>query len=154
MYLAPLQSRDLAYEDAIVALDKLLQTGQVPLDGYLKQVCVAGKPERVQGASREHSRAPLLQTGQVPLEGYLKQVCSAAAAGTQLHITRQLKKAGKGPGGTEGDTVVRHCLREAGRLGRKGADATDARAHAGEGRPEWKAALSLGWRGRVKRARL
>ncbi|GIL82998.1 hypothetical protein Vretimale_8514 [Volvox reticuliferus] len=32
------QARDLALEDAILALDKLLQTGQVPLDAYLKQV--------------------------------------------------------------------------------------------------------------------
>ncbi|PNG68228.1 hypothetical protein TSOC_015417, partial [Tetrabaena socialis] len=31
------QARDLAAEDAILALDRLLQTGQVPLDAYLKQ---------------------------------------------------------------------------------------------------------------------
>ncbi|PNH11346.1 Protein ELC [Tetrabaena socialis] len=32
------EARDLAAEDAILALDRLLQTGQVPLDAYLKQV--------------------------------------------------------------------------------------------------------------------
>ncbi|GIL66936.1 hypothetical protein Vafri_20457 [Volvox africanus] len=32
------QARDLALEDTILALDKLLQTGQLPLDAYLKQV--------------------------------------------------------------------------------------------------------------------
>ncbi|KXZ53623.1 hypothetical protein GPECTOR_6g540 [Gonium pectorale] len=32
------QARDLALEDTILALDKLLQTGQVPLEAYLKQV--------------------------------------------------------------------------------------------------------------------
>ncbi len=45
-----------------MALDKLLQTGQVPLDGYLKQVCVGGwKGPRggVQnGGGVQHSRIP------------------------------------------------------------------------------------------------
>lgn len=47
----PRQAKDLAYEDTILALDKLLQAGQVPLDVYLKQVGGGGAGRCVCGAS-------------------------------------------------------------------------------------------------------
>lgn len=36
-----LQAEDLALEDSVLVLDRLLFTGQLPLDTYLKQVCEA-----------------------------------------------------------------------------------------------------------------